>query len=100
MDALPAFMFATGIENSIPTLQNGRVRVDEMEKCDHYRRWEQDFDLVCDLGLRFLRYGPPLHRTWLGPGKQDWDFADTTFAALHRRKVFPIVDLCHFGVPD
>jgi beta-glucosidase len=30
------FMFATGIENSYPTIQNGQVRVDEMEKCGHY----------------------------------------------------------------
>lgn len=32
------FMFATGVENSIPTIQNGRVRVDEMESCEHYKR--------------------------------------------------------------
>ena len=28
-----SFMFATGIENSVPKIQNGRHRVDEMEKC-------------------------------------------------------------------
>jgi beta-glucosidase/6-phospho-beta-glucosidase/beta-galactosidase len=93
-------MFATGIENSIPQIQNGRVRVDEMEKCGHYRRWRDDFDLVQDLGLRFLRYGPPLHKTWQGPERYDWDFADETFAELRRREIIPIVDLCHFGVPD
>jgi beta-glucosidase len=93
-------MFATGIENSIPTIQGGRVRVDEMEKCGHYQKWEQDFDLVTELGTHFLRYGPPLHRSWLGPDRYDWDFADTTFAALQQREVIPIVDLCHFGVPD
>ena len=31
------FMFATGIENSIPTINNGRTRIDEMEKCGHYK---------------------------------------------------------------
>ena len=35
-----------------------------------------------ELGIRFLRYGPPLHRTWLGPGRYDWGFADETFADL------------------
>ena len=43
------FMFATGIENSYPTilLPNGTVkRVDEMEKTGHYTHWEKDFDLV------------------------------------------------------
>ena len=47
-----------------------------------------------------LRYGPPLHRTFLGPNKYDWEFADLTFADLRRREITPIVDLCHFGVPD
>ncbi|WP_310467917.1 family 1 glycosylhydrolase [Sphingomonas sp.] len=93
-------MFATGIENSIPTIKNGSVRVDQMEACDHYRRWREDFDCVQDIGINFLRFGPPLHRTYLGPGKYDWEFADLTFADLKRRDIIPIVDLCHFGVPD
>lgn len=93
-------MFATGIENSIPTIKNKRVRVDEMERCGHYTKWKADFDLVQDLDVGFLRYGPPLYRTWTGPGRYDWGFADVTFADLLRREIIPIVDLCHFGVPD
>src|SRR3989337_1975595 len=93
-------MFATGIENSIPTINGGRTRIDQMDLCGHYRRWRDDFDLVEDLGLQFLRYGPPIHRTFLGPDRFDWEFADITFAELERRDITPIVDLCHFGVPD
>ena len=93
-------MFATGIENSIPTINNGRTRVDQMESCGHYDRWREDFDLVQDLGIHYLRYGPPIYRTFLGPGKYDWEFSDLTFAELKRRDITPIVDLCHFGVPD
>jgi beta-glucosidase/6-phospho-beta-glucosidase/beta-galactosidase len=96
----PQFLFATGIENSNPTIQNGRLRVDEMEKCGHYQHWQRDFELVQELGICFLRYGPPIHTTWLGPGKYDWSFADVTFQDLLRRNIAPIVDLCHFGVPD
>ena len=94
------FLFATGIENSYPTIDQGRVRMDEMDKCGHYTHWRKDFELVEELGLRFLRYGPPLHTTWRGVGKYDWSFADETFAELRRRGIAPIVDLCHFGVPD
>jgi beta-glucosidase/6-phospho-beta-glucosidase/beta-galactosidase len=94
------FMFATGIENSIPTINNGRTRVDQMDSCGHYERWREDFDLVEDLGIQFLRYGPPIYRTFLGPGKYDWEFADITLADLKRRDISPIIDLCHFGVPD
>ena len=96
----PQFLFATGIENSNPTIQNGRHRVDELEKCNHYQLWQKDFDLVDELGIKFLRYGPPIHTTFLGPGKYDWSFADVTFQDLLRRNIAPIVDLCHFGVPD
>jgi beta-glucosidase len=34
------FLFATGIENSSPTIDHGRVRVDEMESCGHYQRYK------------------------------------------------------------
>ena len=92
-------MFATGIENSSPTIKNGR-RIDELEKCGHYDRWQEDFALVEQLGLRFLRYGVPLYRAYIGPDRFDWSFADEAFRDLHRRDIVPIADLCHFGVPD
>jgi len=93
-------MFATGIENSHPTIGPNRKRVDEMDKCGHYRHVDDDFDRVAELGVEFLRYGPPIHTTWLGRGKYDWSFADDTFRNLHARHIHPIADLCHFGVPD
>lgn len=96
----PGFIFATGIENSNPTIESGRVRMDELEKCAHYTRWQRDFDLVEEIGLQVLRYGPPLHRSFLGPQRFDWEFADLTFADLRKRNIAPIVDLCHFGLPD
>lgn len=96
----PGFIFATGIENSNPTIEAGRVRMDEMAKCGHYRHWRRDFDLVQEIGIRFLRYGPPLHTTLLGPRRYDWSFADEVFPDLRRRNLVAIVDLCHFGLPD
>lgn len=94
------FMFATGIENSSPTIHNGRVRVDQMESCGHYTHWRVDFELAEQLGLGFLRYGLPLHRTYLGPGRFDWNLSDEVLGDLMRRDIVPIADLCHFGVPD
>jgi beta-glucosidase/6-phospho-beta-glucosidase/beta-galactosidase len=70
-----------------------------MAKCGHYRRWQEDFALVKELGLEYLRYGPPYYREHVGPGKYDWEFADLTFAELARLGIQPITDLCHFGVP-
>lgn len=96
-------MFATGIENSYPIVRdtNGPPqRVDEMERTGHYDRWRDDFALVKELGIRYLRYGPPYYRTHTAPGRYDWAFADQTFAELRRLEIEPIADLCHFGVPD
>jgi beta-glucosidase/6-phospho-beta-glucosidase/beta-galactosidase len=53
---------ATGIENSYPVVAgpDGRDRrVDEMSKCGHYQHWQEDFQLVQEMGLEYLRYGPP-----------------------------------------
>lgn len=94
------FMFSTGIENSCPTIDNGRFRFDEMALAGHYKRWREDFDLAQDLGVKTLRYGLPLCLTWPGPDRYDWDFSDQVFGDLRRRRLIPIADLCHFGVPD
>ena len=97
------FMFATGIENSYPTIilpDGKKFRVDEMAKANHYELWRKDFQLVKDCGMKFLRYGPPYYASHLGPGKYDWSFTDETFRVLKEMDITPIVDLCHFGVPD
>lgn len=97
------FMFSTGIENSYPTilLPNGKTkRIDEMEKAGHYKMWQKDFELVKEMGIEFLRYGPPYYRTQTAPGQYDWSFTDETFNRLRELDIIPIVDLCHFGLPD
>lgn len=96
-------MFSTGIENSYPTIRlpDGTMkRIDSMEKSGHYQRWKEDFNLVKDMGLEFLRYGPPYYKVHLGPNRYDWAFTDETFNYLKEVNITPIVDLCHFGVPD
>lgn len=97
------FIFATGIENSYPNIKlpDGSIkRVDEMEKCGHYKNWQLDFELVNEMGISFLRYGPPYYKTHVAPGKYDWMFTDDTFHKLKELHITPIVDLCHFGLPD
>jgi beta-glucosidase/6-phospho-beta-glucosidase/beta-galactosidase len=93
------FLFATGIENSYPVIEGDR-RIDQMEKCGHYARWEDDFNLVRDLGLQALRYGPPYYRTHAAPDRYDWDSADAPMQRLRDLGIIVIADLCHFGVPS
>jgi beta-glucosidase/6-phospho-beta-glucosidase/beta-galactosidase len=94
------FMFATGIECSYPTIDNGRIRRDQLEECGHYANWKKDLALVKDLGLKVLRYGLPYHKIHLGPNKYDWSFADVVMEEIKRLEIIPILDLLHFGLPD
>src|SRR5688572_27622305 len=94
------FMFATGIECSAPTIEGGKWRIDELAETGHYKHWRRDLDLVRQLGLKFLRYGPPLHLINYREDKYDWAFTDDVCGRMEEIGVVPIMDLCHFGVPD
>ncbi len=96
---MPGFMFATGIENSYPVVKRGK-RIDQMEKCGHYRRWREDLQLVADMKIHYLRWGPALYKTFQGPGKYDWEWIDEVLREMHRLHIEPIMDLMHFGLPD
>ena len=93
------FLFATGIENSYPTIAGG-TRIDQMDKCGHYARWAEDFALVRETGLNALRYGPPYYRVHSAPEEYDWSLSDPQMHALREMGVTVIADLCHFGVPS
>ncbi len=96
------FLFATGIECSYPVISTpeGDLRRDQMRECGHYQRWREDFELVREIGCRVLRYGPPYYRMHLGPDRYDWSFTDEVLPELRNLGIVPVVDLCHFGVPD
>jgi beta-glucosidase/6-phospho-beta-glucosidase/beta-galactosidase len=94
------FAFATGIECSYPTIEGGRWRCDEMDATGHYRHWRNDLEMAREIGVTHLRYGPPLHLIYSRPGSYDWDFTDHVMTTMRKLGLEPIVDLCHFGVPD
>lgn len=93
------FFFATGIENSYPTLPDGS-RVDQMIQCGHDTRWPEDFALARELGVTALRYGPAYYRVHTGPDRFDWESCDEPMERLRTLGIEVIADLCHFGVPD
>ncbi len=92
-------IFATGIEGSYPTVQGG-IRRDQMAETGHYERWRQDFQLCLDVGAKVVRYGPPYYQVHLGAGRYDWSLTDEVLPAIREMGITPILDLCHFGVPD
>src|SRR4051794_19453985 len=113
------FIFATGVENSYPMTRikdsNGNLvslRRDQMRETLHYEHWEKDFNLVQEIGLRYLRYGPPYYLTHTGPATHKFTLTEQETGAgrgfdmqerldrLHNLNITPIIDLCHFGLPD
>ncbi len=65
------FLFAAGIENSYPTVRgpDGRdLRRDQLHETGFYERWKEDFQLVRELGLEFLRYGRLITECTAGRG--------------------------------
>ena len=93
------FIFATGIECSYPTNEQGRWRRDQMAATRHYSDWSEDFELAREVGVTHIRYGPPLHLIFIGPGQYDWSWIDEPMAQLRQLGPEPIADLCHFGLP-
>ena len=93
------FIVATGIECSAPIIRGG-IRRDQLLLTDHWRRFEEDFDLIADLGITHLRYGVPFHVVARDASTFDWTWTDMALAALRSRGIEPIADLLHFAVPD
>jgi beta-glucosidase/6-phospho-beta-glucosidase/beta-galactosidase len=99
MKSSTPFLFATGVENSCPTIAGG-VRIDQMDRSGHYARWEEDFALVRESGSNALHYGPPYYRVHIAPNTYDWDVCDAQMQRLRELEITVIADLCHFGVPS
>ncbi len=100
--AFPSFAVAVGEEGSDPLVEHeGQiVRVDEYAMSGHYNRLDDDLADVAALGVRVWRYGMPWRLTEPSPGVYDWTLWDRAFEACRRHELEPVVDLCHFGLPD
>ena len=52
-------MFATGIENRCPSIEQGRVRVNEMESCGPCQQWRLDLEgNLMSASIEEERFGP------------------------------------------
>lgn len=97
--AVGSVMLATGFECSYPTVQHGKRR-DELESTRHYECWRDDFELCKGLGARYVRYGAPYYRMHTAAHSYDWSWTDQVLPVMRDMGLVPIMDLCHFGVPD
>ncbi len=72
--------------------------------CDHYRRWEQDLDLMAALGLRAYRFSvawPRIQPTGSGPANEaGLDFYDRLVDGLLARGIEPWLTAYHWDLPQ
>lgn len=102
MKNFPNFAVACGEEGSDPLVHHdGRtVRIDQFAASGHTIRLEEDLADVASLGIDVWRYGMPWRLTEVEAGRYDWSVWDRALAACEDNGLTPIVDLCHFGLPD
>jgi beta-glucosidase len=98
----PSFAVACGEEGSDPlVLHEGRtVRVDQYAHSSHLENLDRDLGDVAGLGVRVWRYGMPWRLAEPAPGVYDWTLWDRALEACRRHGLDPVIDLCHFGLPD
>ncbi|HTO00774.1 MAG TPA: family 1 glycosylhydrolase [Microthrixaceae bacterium] len=98
----PLFAVACGEEGSDPLVfHDGRiVRVDEYVASGHLELQDSDLKDVAGLGIRVWRYGMPWRLAEPSPGVYDWTPWDRALEACRRHGLEPVIDLCHFGLPD
>ena len=93
------FMFGTGIECSMPKVKDG-LRRDILQETGHYEHYRREFELCRRIGVRYLRYGVPYYQIHTGPDTYDWSLTDKILPTLKEKGLVPILDLCHYGLPD
>ncbi|GHV50900.1 hypothetical protein AGMMS49579_05240 [Spirochaetia bacterium] len=96
------FLWCAGIEDTFiadPFPATGKI-LDEYELTDHYRFWKADMDRVASLGIDALRWGIPWYRVNPEKNKWDWSWTDEVIPYMvEEKKIRPILDLMHYGVP-
>jgi beta-glucosidase len=72
--------------------------------CDHYRRWQEDVDLIASLGVGAYRFSLAWPRLFpAGGGRREqrgFDHYDRLIDGLLERGVEPVVTLYHWDLPQ
>jgi len=83
--------------------QAGRVKEPSGVACDHYRRFNEDFDLAASLGHTLHRFSVEWSRLEPAEGRWDEDAVAhyvEVVRALRQRRIEPLVTLHHFTSPQ
>lgn len=101
--ATASYQVEGGIDNCdwAKAATEGRVPVCG-RACDHYHRYEQDFDLVASLGHNSHRFSVEWARIEPQEGQFDEDELEhyrNVIRALQKRNIVPFITLYHFTLP-
>ncbi|MDQ3076867.1 MAG: family 1 glycosylhydrolase [bacterium] len=92
-------IFLTGIESSDPWVSNNR-RNQLVEAHNFHEHWEKRIENIYDLGIRWLRFGPPYSQTHVGKDVYDFSLTEKVLAKCKELGIEVMVDLLHFGLPE
>ena len=87
-----------GIESALVRSRDGNV-TDVLQLIGHYDNFEQDFDLIRNLGLQTIRYPIVWHVIEVEHDVYDWDVTDRMLNGLKERGINVIADPGHFTYP-
>ncbi len=92
-------IFLTGIEGSDPAVDGVR-RNQLLEAHDFYSHYQERLEKIADLGITWLRFGPPYSQVHLGRDQYDFSFVDKVLKSCQELGITVFADLLHFGLPD
>lgn len=72
---------------------------DVLDATRHYERYEHDFDLQEELGIRELRYPAGWDKVLVSPFQYDFTRVAPILESMRRRGFVPTIDLCHHKAP-
>ncbi len=92
-------IFLTGIEGSDPYIDG--VRRNQLQEAhDFYTNYAQRLANIRNLGIAWLRFGPPYSQVHTAPDTYNFDFIDKVVAKCQELNITLMADLLHFGLPD
>jgi beta-glucosidase/6-phospho-beta-glucosidase/beta-galactosidase len=92
-------VFLTGIESSDPWVE-GKRRNQLKEAHNFYEHWQKRLENIHDLGIRWLRFGPPYSQTHIGKDAYDFSLVEKVLKKCEELEIEVMIDLLHFGLPE
>lgn len=113
-------IFLTGIEDSDPAIRGTRrnqlkeVHASKIQRGEAhqsgfwseatdfymYYKYKDRLEKIRDLGLTWLRFGPPYSQVHLGRDRYDFAFVDKVVKECDELGITVMANLLHFGLPD